>query len=101
MLTFRSLIVYLFLSLVAATDEVGKKFLAEKKAEAGVVALKSGLLYKEIVAGTGKTPTLNSPTECHYEGKLVDGTVFELGDFCDGSLFCDLEIERCVRERHV
>jgi hypothetical protein len=34
-------------------------------------------------------------------GRLVDGTVFELGDFCDGSQFCDLAIERWVRESHV
>jgi FKBP-type peptidyl-prolyl cis-trans isomerase FklB len=31
----------------------------------------------EIVAGNGKTPTIDSPTECHYAGTLIDGTEFD------------------------
>lgn len=34
-------------------------------------------LYTEIRAGTGKTPTLNSPCDCHYSGTLIDGTEFD------------------------
>jgi hypothetical protein len=55
----------------------GQKYLAAKKAEAGVVSLGSGLMYKELIAGTGKTPTVSSPCSCHYSGTLIDGTEFD------------------------
>ena len=61
----------------AGTNEAGLTFLAAKKAEPGVVALPSGLLYKEVRPGSGKTPTVNSPCDCHYSGKLIDGTEFD------------------------
>lgn len=61
----------------AGTNEEGLKFLAAKKAEPGVVSLPSGLLYKEIRAGAGKSPTISSPCECHYAGTLLDGTEFD------------------------
>lgn len=50
-----------------------------KEKEEGVVKLESGLLYKELRAGNedGKTPTINSPCECHYAGTLIDGTEFD------------------------
>merc|ERR1712099_147194 len=39
----------------------------------------SGLMYKELRPGNpdGKTPTINSPCECHYSGTLIDGTEFD------------------------
>lgn len=52
-------------------------FLKNKQTEPGVVTLPSGLLYKEIRAGSGKSPTVNSPCECHYAGTLMDGTEFD------------------------
>ena len=61
----------------AATNEEGLKFLAAKEKEEGVIKLPSGLLYKELVAGTGKSPSLSSPTKCHYKGTLIDGTEFD------------------------
>ena len=61
----------------AGPNEAGLTFLAAKKAEPGVVALPSGLLYKEVRPGSGKTPTVNSPCDCHYSGKLIDGTEFD------------------------
>ena len=61
----------------AGTNDEGLKFLAAKKAEPGVVARPSGLLYKEVRPGTGKTPTVDSPCDCHYSGKLIDGTEFD------------------------
>ena len=60
-----------------ATDEAGLAFLAAKGKEEGVVTLPSGLLYKEITPGTGRTPTINSPCDCHYAGTLIDGTEFD------------------------
>lgn len=62
---------------LAGTSQEGLDFLAAKGKEDGVVTLPSGLLYKEIRAGDGKTPTINSPCECHYAGTLIDGTEFD------------------------
>jgi hypothetical protein len=58
----------------AETSSEGLAFLAKKKAEPGVVETASGLLYKEIRAGVGKTPTIDSPCSCHYSGTLIDGS---------------------------
>ena len=44
------------------------------------MTLPSGLQYKVLRASTvadGKTPKPDSPCKCHYEGKLIDGTVFD------------------------
>ncbi|GKY93057.1 hypothetical protein MPSEU_000274000 [Mayamaea pseudoterrestris] len=60
-----------------ATNQAGLDFLKQKQSEPGVVARPSGLLYKEIRAGSGKSPTVDSPCECHYAGTLIDGTEFD------------------------
>lgn len=52
-------------------------FLAQYKKEKGVVATPSGLLYKVIRQGEGVHPTDTSTVEVDYEGKLIDGTVFD------------------------
>ena len=67
----------LFVTILGGTNEEGLKFLAAKEKEDGVVKLPSGLLYKELVAGTGKSPSLASPTKCHYRGTLIDGSEFD------------------------
>jgi FKBP-type peptidyl-prolyl cis-trans isomerase len=64
------------LSSYAETSAAGLAFLATKKAEPGVVETASGLLYKEIRPGVGKTPTIDSPCSCHYSGTLIDGSKF-------------------------
>jgi len=64
-------------AVLAGTSAEGLKYLAAKKGEEGVVTTGSGLMYKELVAGTGKTPTINSPCSCHYAGTLIDGTEFD------------------------
>ena len=53
--------------------EKGEAWLANKAMEEGVVALPSGLLNE----GSGKKPTAADTVECHYEGRLIDGTVFD------------------------
>ena len=64
-----------FVALVSAgTRPEDKKWLEAKAQEEGVVATGTGLLYKEITPGTGKTPTVSSPCDCHYRGTLIDGT---------------------------
>lgn len=59
------------------TKKVSEKFLTENKSKAGVKTTKSGLQYKIVKAGTGEVPKADSQVLVHYEGKLIDGTVFD------------------------
>lgn len=52
-------------------------FLKNYAKQKGVKSTPSGLLYKVIKEGDGAMPTDTSEVEVHYEGKLVDGTVFD------------------------
>ena len=58
-------------------QEKNKTFLAENAKKAGVKTTASGLQYEIIKQGTGKQATTNSTVQVNYEGKLVDGTVFD------------------------
>ena len=55
----------------------GEAFLAENAKKDSVVTLPSGLQYKILVAGNGEVPQANSKVEVNYEGRLIDGTVFD------------------------
>lgn len=55
----------------------GEKYLADYAKKAGVKKLKDGVLYRVIKAGTGETPKDTSLVRVHYEGKTIDGKVFE------------------------
>ena len=55
----------------------GAAFLAENAKKEGVKQTASGLQYKVITAGTGKSPKATDVVEVNYEGKLIDGTVFD------------------------
>jgi len=55
----------------------GEAFLEMNKKQPGVVTLPSGLQYKILVAGKGKTPKLSSTVTTQYSGKLLDGTEFD------------------------
>ena len=55
----------------------GEAFLAENKKKEGVVTLPSGLQYKVLKAGDGKSPTADNTVETHYRGTLIDGTEFD------------------------
>ncbi|MBX2846331.1 MAG: FKBP-type peptidyl-prolyl cis-trans isomerase [Saprospiraceae bacterium] len=66
-----------FEELKEENKEKGATFLAENKDKEGVFTTESGLQYKVIVDGNGPKPTLNDRVSCHYEGKLLDGTVFD------------------------
>ena len=56
----------------------GVQFLVDNQSQPNVITLPSGLQYKVITQGDGSYhPSVSSPCECHYEGKLIDGTVFD------------------------
>lgn len=57
--------------------KAGEDFLAENKTKPGVVTLPSGLQYEIIKAGNGPKPTATDKVKCNYEGKTIDGTVFD------------------------
>ena len=63
--------------LYGANRKAGEDFLAENAKKEGVVTLPSGLQYKVLTKGTGETPKATDKVQVHYEGKLVDGTVFD------------------------
>lgn len=55
----------------------GEAFLAENKKRAGVVTTPSGLQYEIVKEGNGRQPKASDTVQCHYEGTLIDGTVFD------------------------
>jgi FKBP-type peptidyl-prolyl cis-trans isomerase FklB len=55
----------------------GEAFLAQNKTKDGVVTLPSGLQYKVLKDGTGKTPSATSLVVTNYRGTLIDGTEFD------------------------
>ena len=57
--------------------EAGEKYLAENAKKEGVMITKSGLQYKVLKEGTGRAPKATDSVKCHYEGFLIDGTVFD------------------------
>lgn len=57
--------------------EAGEKFMAEIAKKAGVKELCDGIYYEVITEGTGELPADTNTVKVNYEGKLVDGTVFD------------------------
>lgn len=57
--------------------EEGRNYLAANKENEAVTETQSGLQYKVITSGSGATPTAEQTVEVHYEGTLIDGTVFD------------------------
>ncbi len=55
----------------------GEKFLAENAKKQGITVTKSGLQYEVLTEGAGKQPKASDTVRCHYEGRLLDGTVFD------------------------
>lgn len=60
-----------------AAREAGEKFLAENAKKPGVKVTASGLQYEVLTEGTGKQPKATDTVRCHYEGTLIDGTIFD------------------------
>ncbi len=57
--------------------KAGEDFLAANAKKEGVKVLPSGLQYKVIKSGTGKSPKATDTVKTHYHGTLIDGTVFD------------------------
>lgn len=60
-----------------ANRAMGEAYLAENAEKVGVVKTASGLQYRVIQSGSGKKPSATDTVETHYEGRLIDGTVFD------------------------
>ncbi len=57
--------------------ETGESFLAENKLKEGVTTTESGIQYEVITMGDGPRPGVEDEVVVHYEGTLIDGTVFD------------------------
>ena len=60
-----------------AAKEAGNKFLEENKKQEGVITLPSGLHYKILKNGNGPKPKASDTVKCHYEGRLINGAIFD------------------------
>ncbi len=63
--------------LYGPNRDAGKAFLAENAKKDSVVTLPSGLQYKVLVEGNGEVPKATDKVLVNYEGRLIDGTVFD------------------------
>lgn len=61
----------------AAAIEQGEMFLKMNKERPGVITTASGLQYQVLQQGKGRKPKATDKVRCHYEGRLVDGTLFD------------------------
>lgn len=60
-----------------AAKKEGEAFLAENAKKEGITVTKSGLQYEVLQEGAGKQPKATDTVRCHYEGRLLDGTIFD------------------------
>ena len=64
-------------AVAAKCREAEEKFLAENARKEGVVTTKSGLQYQILRNGSGRKPTRDDVVSVHYEGRLLNGNVFD------------------------
>lgn len=63
--------------IAAKSTEAGNAFLAENKTKDGIVETESGLQYRIVEEGSGKSPAATDTVVVHYEGRLIDGEQFD------------------------
>ncbi|MBU3120522.1 FKBP-type peptidyl-prolyl cis-trans isomerase [Acinetobacter soli] len=68
---------YAYQQLAQQNLKSGDAFLAENAKKSGVITTKSGLQYQVLSVGKGKSPKATSRVKVNYEGRLLDGTVFD------------------------
>lgn len=61
----------------AKAKSEGEEFLKENAKRPGIISLPSGLQYEVVKEGTGRKPKASDTVKCHYEGTLIDGTMFD------------------------
>ncbi len=66
-----------FQELAQQNEQAGQAFLAENAKKADIITTKSGLQYQVLQEGKGKSPKATSMVKVNYEGRLLDGTVFD------------------------
>ena len=66
-----------FKKLADENTKIGEAFLAENAKKSGVITQASGLQYQVLQQGSGKSPATKSKVSVNYEGRLIDGTVFD------------------------
>ena len=64
-------------ALAQSNLEAGRAYMAEMSGTEGVQTTESGLQYIVMEAGEGDSPVAADSVEVHYEGQLIDGTVFD------------------------
>ena len=76
----RPLLVFICIAMIScssAPQSGGGAYLEKAAAEPGAVKTPSGLIYRELKAGTGASPNASDMVKVHYRGTLVDGTEFD------------------------
>ena len=63
--------------LYGPNRRAGEEFLKENAKKDSVITTASGLQYKVLVKGNGDVPQMSDKVQVHYEGRLIDGTVFD------------------------
>lgn len=74
---FKAFVVSIQQKQMETNKKKGEEYLAANKQRKGVTTLPSGLQYLVLKEGTGKTPKATDEVEVHYEGTLIDGSVFD------------------------
>ncbi len=59
------------------SKKAGEEFLSVNKGKAGIVTTASGLQYEVLTAGDGAKPKETDTVRCHYEGRLINGNIFD------------------------
>jgi FKBP-type peptidyl-prolyl cis-trans isomerase FklB len=75
--TLNTMIQKKMLELAKSNLDAANKYLEENKKKDGVQTTRSGLQYQVVAAGTGKQPTLTDTVTVNFEGKTIQGEIFQ------------------------